>query len=234
MDEKIHPKKNIILYYNNMSFIDIEYDQLLLSSSPIYSINYFPIKFYRLYQSNNNNESIIINGSFLFNQTNELYSSNSPTSKLAHASFLPDNKRSKIDNFNDSVSKKLGDETHLGPYYKNIDKLFIHTKEINFYINTNNLEIENTNKNIDKIVYQSNIKNKKNIKYREFIIMLSSPILINISYDNVSDSNCVSISSINDNGCGGSSYSYCFSNSFNSELDNINSINLITKTSLLE
>jgi hypothetical protein len=191
-----------------MSFIDIENDQLLLSSSPIYSINYFPKKFYRLYQSNNNNESIIINGSFLFNQTNELYSSNSPTS----------GKLSNIDSFN---------TTQDLPHYKNIDKLFIHTKEINFYINTNNLEIENTNQNIDKIVYQSNIKNKKNIKYREFVIMLSSPILINISYDNVSDYNCVTISCINDNGYGGTAYSYLFSNSFKSELDKIDSINLI-------
>ena len=195
-----------------MSFIDIENDQLLLSSSPIYSINYFPKKFYRLYQSNNNNESIIINGSFLFNQTNELYSSNSPTS----------GKPSNIDSFN--VQQDL-------PFYKNIDKLFIHIKDINFYINTNNLEIENTNQNIDKIVYQSNIKNKKNIKYREFVIMLSSPILINISYDNVSDYNCVTISCINDNGYGGTAYSYLFSNSFNSELDKIDSINLIKKQS---
>jgi hypothetical protein len=194
-----------------MSFIDIENDQLLLSSSPIYSINYFPKKFYRLYQSNNNNESIIINGSFLFNQTNELYSSNSPTS----------GKLSNIDSFNDL------------PFYKNIDKLFIHIKDINFYINTNNLEIENTNQNIDKIVYQSNIKNKKNIKYREFVIMLSSPILINISYDNASDYNCVTISCINDNGYGGTAYSYLFSNSFNSELDKIDSINLIKKQSYI-
>lgn len=194
-----------------MSFIDIENDQLLLSSSPIYSINYFPKKFYRLYQSNNNNESIIINGSFLFNQTNELYSSNSPTS----------GKLSNIDSFNDL------------PFYKNIDKLFIHIKDINFYINTNNLEIENTNQNIDKIVYQSNIKNKKNIKYREFVIMLSSPILINISYDNVSDYNCVTISCINDNGYGGTAYSYLFSNSFKSELDKIDSINLIKMQSYI-
>ena len=197
-----------------MSFIDIENDQLLLSSSPIYSINYFPKKFYRLYQSNNNNESIIINGSFLFNQTNELYSSNSPTS----------GKLSNIDSFNNVVDASLRQDL---PYYKNIDKLFIHIKDINFYINTNNLEIENTNQNIDKIVYQSNIKNKKNIKYREFVIMLSSPILINISYDNASDYNCVTISCINDNGYGGTAYSYLFSNSFNSELDKIDSINLI-------
>lgn len=196
-----------------MSFIDIENDQLLLSSSPIYSINYFPKKFYRLYQSNNNNESIIINGSFLFNQTNELYSSNSPTS----------GKLSNIDSFNNAALDL--------PHYKNIDKLFIHIKDINFYINTNNLEIENTNQNIDKIVYQSNIKNKKNIKYREFVIMLSSPILINISYDNASDYNCVTISCINDNGYGGTAYSYLFSNSFNSELDKIDSINLIKKQS---
>jgi hypothetical protein len=201
-----------------MSFIDIENDQLFLSSSPIYSINYFPKKFYRLYQSNNNNESIIINGSFLFNQTNELYSSNSPTS----------GKLSNIDSFND-LPLALGhssEELDL-PHYKNIDKLFIHIKDINFYINTNNLEIENTNQNIDKIVYQTNIKNKKNIKYREFVIMLSSPILINISYDNASDYNCVTISCINDNGYGGTAYSYLFSNSFNSELDKIDSINLI-------
>lgn len=201
-----------------MSFIDIENDQLLLSSSPIYSINYFPKKFYRLYQSNNNNESIIINGSFLFNQTNELYSSNSPTS----------GKLSNIDSFNNVVDASLRQDL---PFYKNIDKLFIHIKDINFYINTNNLEIENTNQNIDKIVYQSNIKNKKNIKYREFVIMLSSPILINISYDNVSDYNCVTISCINDNGYGGTAYSYLFSNSFNSELDKIDSINLIKKQS---
>ena len=202
-----------------MSFIDIENDQLLLSSSPIYSINYFPKKFYRLYQSNNNNESIIINGSFLFNQTNELYSSNSPTS----------GKLSNIDSFNNVVlDLPLGQDL---PFYKNIDKLFIHIKDINFYINTNNLEIENTNQNINKIVYQSNIKNKKNIKYREFVIMLSSPILINISYDNASDYNCVTISCINDNGYGGTAYSYLFSNSFNSELDKIDSINLIKKQS---
>jgi len=224
-----------------MSFIDIENDYLLLSSSPIYSINYFPKKFYRLYQSNNNNESIIINGSFLFNQTNELYSSNSPTS----------GKLSNIDNFNNVVDASLRQDLSLVlghssleegtinsfrgckpfgqdlPHYKNIDKLFIHIKDINFYINTNNLEIENTNQNIDKIVYQSNIKNKKNIKYREFVIMLSSPILINISYDNASDYNCVTISCINDNGYGGTAYSYLFSNSFNSELDKIDSINLI-------
>ena len=214
-----------------MSFIDIENDHLLLSSSPIYSINYFPKKFYRLYQSNNNNESIIINGSFLFNQTNELYSSNSPTS----------GKLSNIDSFNDSrlaleegtinSFRDCKPEGQDLPHYKNIDKLFIHTKDINFYINTNNLEIENTNQNIDKIVYQSNIKNKKNIKYREFVIMLSSPILINISYDNVSDYNCVTISCINDNGYGGTAYSYLFSNNFNSELDKIDSINLIKKQS---
>ena len=189
-----------------MSFIDIENDSLLLSTSPILSINYFPKKFYRLYQSINNNETIIINGSFLFNQTNELYSSNSPSS------------RSKLDNI---------------PYYKNIEKLFIHTKLINFYINIDTFEIENNNDTINKIVYQSNIKNKKNIKYREFVIMLSSPILINISYNKISDSNFVSISCINDNGCGGSAYSYLYSNSFNSELDNINSINLINKNSYI-
>ena len=209
-----------------MSFIDIENDYLLLSSSPIYSINYFPKKFYRLYQLNNNNESIIINGSFLFNQTNELYSSNSPTSS----------KLSNIDSFNNVVDASLMQDLQLGqdlPHYKNIDKLFIHIKDINFYINTNNLEIENTNQNIDKIVYQSNIKNKKNIKYREFVIMLSSPILINISYDNASDYNCVTISCINDNGYGGTAYSYLFSNNFNSELDKINSINLIKMQSYI-
>ena len=61
--------------------------------------------------------------------------------------------------------------------------------------------------------------------------MLSSPILINISYDNASDYNCVTISCINDNGYGGTAYSYLFSNSFNSELDKIDSINLIKKQS---
>jgi hypothetical protein len=63
--------------------------------------------------------------------------------------------------------------------------------------------------------------------------MLSSPILINISYDNVSDYNCVTISCINDNGYGGTAYSYLFSNSFNSELDKIDSINLIKMQSYI-
>ena len=56
-----------------MSFIDIESDIYKLSSSHLVSLNYFPTKFYRLYQNNNTIDDIIINGSFLYNETNELY-----------------------------------------------------------------------------------------------------------------------------------------------------------------
>ena len=61
-----------------MSFIDIEYDKLVLSTSPLLNTFYFPKKFYRLYQSTKTDDNIIINGSFLFNETNEKYLCNSP------------------------------------------------------------------------------------------------------------------------------------------------------------
>ena len=48
-----------------MSLIDIEFDRFSLSSSPVLNINYFPTKFYRLFESKDINNPIIINGSFL-------------------------------------------------------------------------------------------------------------------------------------------------------------------------
>jgi hypothetical protein len=190
-----------------MSFIDIEYDCLTLSTSPIFNINYFPKKFYRLYQSINLDHNIIINGSFLYNETNKLYL----------------NKNDELD------IKRKGDKILDLPYYKNIDKLYIHTKTTNFYINIDKLEIENNNENINNIVYQSNIKKEKNIKYRDFIILLSKPILINILYNTKHASNFVTISCMNDTGYGGSSYLYPYNKYFSSELPSIESINLVNQ-----
>jgi hypothetical protein len=178
-----------------MSFIDIENDQIVLSSSPLLTFNYFPKKFYRLYQSINFDDSIIINGSFLFNESNELHLNKSPS--------------------------KLNNDL---PYYKNIEKLYIHTKIGDFYINIDKLEIENTCNNINNIVYQSNIKKKKNIKYKDFIILSINPILINITYDIKNASNFVTISCVNSNGFGGTSYSYLYSKNENTEISSINSI----------
>jgi len=207
VDEKFHAKNNIILYYN-MSFIDIEYDYLTLSTSPILNTNYFPKKFYRLYQSINFDYNIIINGSFLYNDTNKLHSN--------------DNDELKV--------KRKSDKILDLPYYKNIDKLYIHTKTINFYINIDRLEIENNNnEDINTILYQYNIKKGKNIKYRYFVILLPNPILINILYNTKYCSNFVTISCINDNGCGGSSYLYPYNKHFSSELSNIENINLISQ-----
>jgi hypothetical protein len=194
-----------------MSFIDIEYDCLTLSTSPILNTNYFPKKFYRLYQSINFDHNIIINGSFLYNDTNKLYTN-----------------ENENENENVKVKRKSNKILDL-PYYKNIDKLYIHTKTTNFYINIDRLEIENNNEIINNIVYQSNIKKEKDIKYRDFVILLSTPILINISYNTKNGSNFVTISCINDNSYGGSSHLYPYNKHFSSELSNIESINLINQ-----
>jgi len=226
-----------------MSFIDIENDLLLLSSSPpFFSLNYFPKKFYRLYQSFNSDENIIINGSFLFNGINELYK-NDP-SLTACAESLLDQKSNRHTTSPESLETRSNRHTTspeslleqrsnrhshspTKPFYKNIERLYIHTKIINFYINIDKMEIEDNINNFTNIIYQSEIIKKKNIKYREFVLMLSNPILINISYDIKTTSNCVTISCINDDGCGGSSYLYLydkFNNSNIKTIDNINSI----------
>lgn len=203
-----------------MSFIDVEYDKYTLSTSPIFNINYFPKKFYRLYQSTNLDDKIIINGSFLFNETNDIYLCNSLVKK---------------DHSNHTNHPDLSDHPDLDqdiPYYKNIDKLFIYYKDINFYINTDRLEIENSSildsiDNINSIIYQSNIKKNKNIKYRDFVIMSSTPILINISYNTKTGSNFVRISCFNDTGCGGSAYSYIYDKISNSEITSIGYISYV-------
>jgi hypothetical protein len=178
-----------------MSLIDIENDKNILSSSPLCTFNYFPKKFYRLYQSINLDDNIIINGSFVFNQSNELYLKKS--------------------------SSKFDNEL---PYYKNIEQLFIHTKIGDIYINIDKLQIENNINNINNIIYESEIIKKKHIKYKDFIILSTNPILINISYDTKNASNFVTISCINDDGFGGSSYSYLYSNNSNTEISSFNSI----------
>lgn len=187
-----------------MSFIDIEYDKLTLSSSPLLNLSYFPKRYYRLYQSVKTDDNIIINGSFLFNESNEAHLCNSPMSK-----------------------KQLSSEFSLEediPYYKNIEKLFINYKNIDFYINIDKLSIENSSTILDNIVYQSNIKSNKNIQYRDFVILSTNPVLINISYDTKLCTNFVRISCINDTGCGGSSYSYLYEKNFSQEIPSINCI----------
>jgi hypothetical protein len=187
-----------------MSFIDIEYDKLTISSSPLLSLNYFPKKFYRLYQSIKSEDNIIINGSFLFSETNEAHLCNSPMLKKKMSSDF-------------SLEEEI-------PYYKNIEKLFINYKNLYFYINIDNLSIENSSTALDNIVYQSNIKTNKNIQYRDFVILSLNPVLINISYDKTLCTNFVRISCINDTGCGGSSYSYLYEKKFNQEIPTISCI----------
>jgi len=187
-----------------MSFIDIEYDTFTLSSSPLVSLNYFPKKFYRLYQSVKSDDNIIINGSFLFSDTNDVHLYNSPMSK-----------RKLLSDF--SLEEDI-------PYYKNIEKLFINYKNLYFYINIDNLSIENSSTTLDNIVYQSNIKSNNNIQYKDFLILSLNPVLINISYDKKLCTNFVRISCINDTGCGGSSYSYIYNKNFNQEISTINCI----------
>jgi hypothetical protein len=190
-----------------MSFIDIEYDTLTISCSPILSLNYFPKKFYRLYQSIKSDDNIIINGSFLFNETNEIHICNSPMSKKPMEKLLSEF----------SLEKDI-------PYYKNIEKLFINYKNLYFYINIDKLSIENSSTTLDNIVYQSNIKTNKNIQYRDFVILSLNPVLINISYDKNLCTNFVRISCINDMGCGGSSYSYLYEKNFRQEVPSISCI----------
>jgi len=194
-----------------MSFIDIEYDKLVLSTSPLLNTCYFPKKFYRLYQSTKLDGNIIINGSFLFNETNEIHLCNSPVSK-------------KINRFNELNEFNSIEEI---PYYKNIEKLFIHFKNINFYIDIDKLEIENSSSVLDNIVYQSNIKKIKNIKHRDFVIMSLNPVLINVSYDIKSASNFVRISCINDTGYGGSADSYLYDKIQQVEIKTINCIQTV-------
>jgi hypothetical protein len=190
-----------------MSFIDIEYDKLILSTSPLLNTIYFPKKFYRLYQSTKLDDNIIINGSFLFNESNEIHLCNSPVSKIKNLNVF------------DSIQEI--------PYYKNIEKLFVHFKNTNFYINIDKLEIENSSSVIDSIVYQSNIKKIKNMRYKDFVIMSSNPVLINVSYDTKSVANFVRISCINDTGYGGSAYSYLYDKVHQVEIKTINCIQTI-------
>ncbi len=190
-----------------MSFIDIEYDKLTLSSSPLLSLNYFPKKFYRLYQSTKSDDNIIINGSFLFNETNEAHLCNSPMSKKSM----------------EKLTSEFSIEDDV-PYYKNIEKLFVNYKNMYFYINIDKLSIENSSTALDNIVYQSNIMSNKNKKYKDFVILSSNPVLINISYDTKLCTNFVRISCINDMGCGGSSYSYLYNKNYSQEIPSINCI----------
>ena len=203
-----------------MSFIDIEYDKLILSSSPLLNTSYFPKKFYRLYQSTKNDDNIIINGSFLFNESNEIYLCNSPVSKKKSNFF------SQFDEDKEDEQDEQDEHNEI-PYYKNIEKLFIHFKNTNFYIDIDKLEIENSSSILDSIVYQSNIKSIKNIKYRDFVIMSSNPISINISYDIGLGSNFVRISCINDTGYGGAAYSYLYDKIYKSQITSINCIQTI-------
>lgn len=205
-----------------MSFIDIEYDKFTLSTSPLFSMNYFPKKFYRLYQSTNSDDKIIINGSFLFNETNEVHLCNSPVKKESLKSYSFDFE--DLDCSEEPECSDNSDPNQDIPYYKNIDKLFVYYKDINFYINTDRLEIENSSYILDNIVYQSNIKKSKNMKYRDFVIMSTTPVLINISYDTKSGSNFVRISCYNDTGCGGSAYSYLYDKKYSPEITSINCI----------
>ena len=196
-----------------MSYIDIEYDKYILSTSPLLNTNYFPKKFYRLYQSTNSDDKIIINGSFHFNETNEVYLYNSPVTKKNVKSFSFNSDDENLTNINEEI-----------PYYKNLEKLFVYYKDINFYINIDRLEIENSSSILDNIIYQSNIKINKNLKYRDFVIMSSVPILINVSYDTKSYANFVRISCFNDTGCGGSAYSYLYQKNYSPEITSINYI----------
>jgi hypothetical protein len=157
-----------------MSYIDIENDILNISTSPIFSFNFFQKKFYRLYQLLDNKNEIIINGSFLFNEISDL--------------------------------NKINNNTKF--YYKNVEKLYINIKNINFYINIDKLEIENNNYNINDILYQTNIIQKKNNKYKDFIILIDNPIIINICYNIKNLSNHVSISSFDDISEGGTKKLY--------------------------
>jgi hypothetical protein len=193
-----------------MSFIDIEYDKLVLSTSPLLNTFYFPKKFYRLYQSTKTDDNIIINGSFLFNETNEKYLCNSPVAI----------KKNGINDFN--FIEEI-------PYYKNIEKLFIHFKNTSFYIDIDKLEIEieNSSSVLDNIVYQSNIKKIKNIKHRDFVIMSLNPVLINVSYDIKLASNFVRISCINDTGYGGSADSYLYDKNHQVEIKTLNCIQTV-------
>lgn len=199
-----------------MSLIDIEYDNYILSSSPILTNIYFPKKFYRLYESFNTDYKIIINGSFLFNETNKL-----------HENKLHENKLNKND---DELIYLIENKLLEIPYYKNIDKLFIHTKLTNFYINIEKLEIESNYNDIYNIIYQSHIKKNKNIKYRDFILLLPNPILINISYNKKNLSNFVRISHINHNGNGGFTNPYPSNKTVDNKLTTIDNINFINET----
>ena len=156
-----------------MSFIDLEYDILQLSSSPLIMNNYFPKYYYCLYNSMND-DKIIINGSFILNFKNDLY-------------------KTSIDS---------------NPYYSNLDKIFVYTNKFNFYINIDKLEIENNNSNQHDYIYLSDIKINKNIKYRDIVILLSNPIIINISIDTKLASNQVSIAHIKNYNNGGSKKIY--------------------------
>jgi hypothetical protein len=113
------------------------------------------------------------------------------------------------------------------PYYKNIEKLFVHFKNTNFYIDIDKLEIENSSAVLDSIVYQSNIKKVKNVKYRDFVIMCTNPVLINVSYDLKAANNFVRISCMNDTGYGGSAYSYLYDKVHQVEIKQINCIQTV-------
>ena len=93
-------------------------------------------------------------------------------------------------------------------YFKNMDKLYIHTNKYNFHIDIDNIKIEDMSPDLQDIVYKSDITIKKNIKCCDIIIMLKEPIIINITFNSKSCSNKVFISSIINEGFGGSSYSY--------------------------
>ena len=117
---------------------------------------------------------------------------------------------------------------------KHIIIIYIHTKENNFYINIDKLLIENNNEDINRFVYQSDIKTKKNIKYRDFAVMISNPIIINISFDSKYSSNRVYISCINNNGYGGSLYSFLYKKIKDTELNKLESIELIDELDIIE
>jgi hypothetical protein len=143
--------------------------------------------------------------------TSPIFSFNFCQKKFYRLYQLLDNKNEIIINgsflFNEiSDLNKINNNTKF--YYKNVEKLYINIKNINFYINIDKLEIENNNYNINDILYQTNIIKKKNNKYKDFIILIDNPIIINICYNIKNLSNHVSISSFDTINEGGAKILY--------------------------
>jgi len=94
-------------------------------------------------------------------------------------------------------------------HYENIDKLYIKIKNFSFNINIEKLEIENND--IDNnFLYESNISNKKNNFYKDFIILIDNPIIINVCYNIKTLTNHVSIFYCSTDDENGSKYSFLY------------------------